>query len=272
MRRIAAVLALVVAILLTPNGASAAQLTIVGSRTFHAASFSRCDDAVVLLTSASRTSVQVKDLAPACGSANLRLWVWDSNSQKELSGGGIVPALGGTLTITLPGKLSSAGAGLTAFVTVGSWGVPATWEAVLPAVTCTVTGIVHWGNNPRWTRWVTAPAGETCTAALVGTPTTPRPGSPYSDVSVLIATTSTTTGDDSIQWELTMNFADPVFPFVPVGLTSWSNFHVSSTCSALPVVRIGGDLPHHDGVTNGSPRQLNMRAFQSAGGDVLNCA
>ena len=263
LRWCAPLLAVLLAVVMLPAGASAARLPLTGaSRSFSVEAATRCDDAdtVTPTGTGSTTSVTLGNLAPACAGMPLRVQVWDttasSSTPAAFTATGTVPATATTLVLT--GTAFTPSAAQRALVTLAAWPIPTTWVPPAPAVACTVTGVVRVVGS---TRVVDPPTGQTCSATIVGV-TTPGSGGSYSDLWVRLTTTSTST----LQWSLAVNFADPAIAFSPRGVSVSPNATVTSVCSALPVVRVAADAPLTDTLTLSNPRDLWVRGHQSATG------
>jgi hypothetical protein len=260
--------ALVVAAIVGVSRASAAGLEVVGGRLWTETANHPCAgpaDATVAMGSGTSYSAVSITIPSGCAGREVVVTVVDGTTVQG-TGSWTVAASGAT---TVPVGSYTAASNLTVQAVVDGWGLPTTWSFTPPAtgpVTCAVTGVVVWYNGPggAWTRRVDPATGQTCTARLVSA-STPSQYNPYSDFTVEV----TTTGPGDVQWELTVDFADPHFGFSPRGIDSWANFHVTSTCGDRPLVTIAGDEPYHDTVA--SSRTISGRAYTGAGGGVLSC-
>ncbi len=269
LRWCAPLLAVLLAVLVLPEGASAARLPLTGgSRSFSVEATSRCADTVTVTPTGtgSTTSVTVSDLAPGCAGKALRVQVWDTSASAgtpaAFTATGTVPAAGTALVVTGTGFTPSTGQ--RALVTLAAWPIPTTWVPPAPAVACTVTGVVRVVGS---TRVVDAPTGQTCSATIMAV-TTPGSGGAYTDLWVRLTTTS----GANLQWSLAVNFADPAIAFTPRGVSASPNATVTSVCSALPVARVAADTPLTDTLTASDPRDLWIRGHQSATGSAdLSC-
>jgi hypothetical protein len=194
-RALAACLTILAIALGAATTASASQLTLTGAQHPSSSVNVRCDDAVDVRPpslATRQTSVTVSGIAAACSTLPLTFIVYSpSTGESRVTGTGVVPAGGGLVTFTTARyKPSSTD---RAYVTIGSWPVPATWNGTLPALWCTV---------------VNGAATDTCDATMsVFTGVKPGGTSSAKYYDIVVTTTSTT----PVTWKVTFNLASSAY-------------------------------------------------------------
>ncbi|NMR20310.1 hypothetical protein [Cellulomonas fimi] len=277
MRSVAVAVVLLVAALLLPSGASAAQLTLAGRPSFSASTVTRCDDAVAATTpttSGTTTSVVLSGIDAACAGRPVVVRVWDpaaaATSPARLTAQGTVPAAGGSVTLTgSPGFRPEAD--LRANVVLGAWPVPATWtygppplgtcRPVDPAVTATCevvldgwAGYLYWGSGYR--------------VRLVVRTSSPTPFVWEATIDLSATGIPTPAGQEAFPgWPVPGTVWQA--PWYPSRFTS-ENLCFVSTGTELPVLRFRGERTWSRTVSASAPvSSLGIQA-QSSGGSTID--
>ena len=215
-RAAAVALALTVAVLLAValRPAAAAQLPLRPTTMTNVSVADRCTPAVAVangVTGAQATTVVVTGLGTRCGGRAVALTLFGSNGAALTSAKTTLPAgASGSITVTVPVYSPSAVSG--AAVTIGTWGVPASWvytpPAVLPQFSCKGFDVKTGAPVP-------------CTASEHKFETWGNPLDSY-NLQVKIETRSV----DAVAWEVTINLADPRLGFVATRMDTGENFEL----------------------------------------------
>lgn len=212
-RRLATVAASIAALALAGFiVADAAQLG-VNSNDTHTNADQRCTDGPVATTGGTvssgntYTTVSLADLSSACTGESVQLVVYGAGGTQLATGSGTAGTAPFDVTTTSYDSTQVVGVALL----VGTWGVPTTWTAPtgIPAISCVP---LNPGGNP----W----KNHTCSVSITGNsgtyPNSNPPGGLFYNFTFNVTT-------DGVSWRVTINFADPAFPFSPVFVGQYAN-------------------------------------------------
>ena len=226
---LALTVAVVLGIALRP--AAAAQLPLRPAAMTSVSVADRCTPTATItngvVTSAKATTVSLTGLGDRCAGRAVALTLFGAGGavlttvRTTLAGGAT-----GSATVTVPVYSPSAVSG--AAVTIGTWGVPATWTysppTALPLVSCTVL------HKPS----------KTCTAIQTAFSSWSDP-SHYAYYLQFRVESQTVTRDD--EWEITINLADPSLRLLATHIkASDKNVIVAPgwNCSMMPLLVLRG--------------------------------
>ena len=226
---LASLLLLAMLLNLALNPAQAAQLPISGAKITTVTTVAdRCTTAVSVthgaITGSTANTVTVNGLAARCVGRALALTLFDKEGEVIRSAAvpSLTPDANGSVSISVDSYAPAAVAG--AAVTIGPWGVPATWTYAPPIVSCRVI------NNPS----------KTCSATQVGFAVWPEP-SPTTYYLQFRVESATVTRDD--EWEITVNLADPSLRLLATHIKALDNNVVLApgwSCSTMPLLVLRG--------------------------------
>lgn len=227
---VVAILAVLLAVALSP--AQAAQLPIAPAKITAVVLTGRCTPTVTTangpVTGSQATTVTVTGLGTGCGGRVIALTLFGTGGSALTTATVTLAAnQGSSVTITVPTYAPASVAGAAA--TVGSWGVPATWTytppAVVPLVSCQVL------NDPT--------GQQTCTA--VKTSFDSWGGTPNTEYNLYV-TVSSTAPTRNVEWQITLNLADPSLNLLATRMNSNNAVMLAPgwTCSSMPLLVLRG--------------------------------
>ena len=191
----------------------------------------RCTQAVATNTEATAgqaTSVVVTGLGAECGGLDLDLTLYGQGGTALTSVTTTLAAdASDSATVSVPAYAPADVAG--AAVTIGTWGVPATWthtpSVPLPLVTCTVL------NDPTGTK--------TCEATDVRIDSW---GYPTPNNYNLYATVRSPSATADVEWQVTINLAGSELPFTANHADSNNAVALAPGwgCSSMPTLELRG--------------------------------
>lgn len=235
-------------------GGSASQLGLAQPVRPLATSLSRCSGNTLTVT-ITGTAVAVSGIdSSACSGKQLTVHVRSGGSTLSVSG--TISAT--TAALTLPTAVSSADGVAAAIAT---WLVPVKWsvtQATLPAVSCASL------DDPLLT----------CTAKITDLNYWGYPTTTDFNVSIRVSSTSTT----PFRWKATINFSSSDFPVLAkkVDDTQGGLVKISaSACSESPrllVVQGTTSWGSYHLVSAGNPHDMQLHAFQTGTGGLINCS
>lgn len=229
---VAVLMALVVLLGLVLRPSSAARLTLNPARMTTVSVADRCTDSVAATdgeaVAGEVTTVKLTGLGSACAGQELALTLFGGDGAALTSTTTALAAeLDDSATVIVPAYTPADVAG--AAVTLGTWGVPATWTSVppvtVPLVTCTVL------NDPTGTK--------TCEATNVRIESW---GYPTVNTYNFYTTITSPSQTQDVEWQLTINLADPAFE-VDTKLADSNNGVTLApgwSCSAMPTLELRG--------------------------------
>lgn len=252
MKRVLVAATVVLAILLgSVSLASAAQLNLLPGSLGAFTVSDRCTEAVTVspttVTAGSASGAQVTGLTNECAGREIQLTLFGA------SGDAIVT---GTTTIAASDPESASvttdtfmAADITgAAVTIGTWGVLATWSYTpatsLPAVSCVSL------DDPNLE----------CTAVVTGVTSWGYPNLTHFN---FFASVSSPSAEQNVRWQVTVNFVDSQFPFVPAAATGNGDSILAQgwTCASMPVLVVVGNAQHTtDKVGGGATQTIYLQA------------
>ena len=271
----AAVLLLLVALLVgVVSPAAAAQLALSEARMTSVSLGERCTPAVTatseMETEAQTTEVTVAGLGGACGERDLALTLFSTSGAALTSATASLAAdADDSVTVTVPAYSPADVAG--AAVTIGTWGIPATWAYTppesapptsAPLVSCTVL------NDPTGTK--------TCDVTDVRVDAW---GYPQLNTFNFYATVTSPSASADVEWQLTINLAHPDLQ-VNANLADSNNGVALApgwSCSALPILELRGQADVSTQYVGGGSTVtvwMQGRAAPSptSGGSLFNCS
>lgn len=250
--------------------ASAAQLPMSAASMTTVSLADRCTPSVSVSagggtgTGATATSVTVTGLGALCGGRDLSLTLVGAEGAPLTEATTTLPAgATGSVTVTVPAF--PPGSVVGAAVTIGSWGIPVTEvraaPPVLPLASCAVLG---------------DPSGLTTCSA---TPTSVVPwGYPRLDQYNLYVTVTSPATTATVEWEVTINLADPSLLLVATRGNSNNAVAVAPgwTCASMPhLVLRGQSGPGTQHVGGGSSVTVWLHATSVASqssGSLFSCS
>ena len=262
-----AVLVLLLALALRP--AAAAQLPLNPVTMTHVSAADRCTEFVETthgtITAGQATTVKVIGLGDGCGGRDLALTLYGADGEALTSATTPLSAdAQDSATVIVPTYAPDDVTG--AAVTIGTWGVPATWIYTPPAasqlVTCTVL------NDPTGTK--------TCEVKDLRIESW---GYPQPDHYNFYATVTSPSASADTEWQLSINLADPAFDVQTsladssgdVGLApGWS-------CSSMPMLELRGRAEVNSQYVGGDRSvtvwlQGMSASGPTSGGSLFNCS
>lgn len=265
------VLALLMALLgLAVGQAHAAQLALQPGNLTNTSVSDRCTEAVAAthgtVTSGQATAVTLTGLGSACGGRDIDLTLYDESGEALVSTTTSLSAdSSDSATVTLPAYTPADVAGVA--MTIGTWGVPASWTATTPPVTsplvtCTVL------NDPTGT--------QTCEATDVRIESW---GYPVADAYNFYATVTSSSASQDVEWQLTINLADSAFD-VDTKLADSNNGVTLApgwSCSSMPTLELRGRGDTGTQYVGGGSSVTIWMLGRSAsgttsGGSLFNCS
>jgi len=214
---------------------------------------SRCSGATLAVT-INDSGVAISGIAvSACAGRTLEVWVRAGSTTWHTSG----TVSGSSLSLPVSGATGDIRSVIT---TIDTWVVPTTWTAppaTVPLLSCESLG------NPSLT----------CTATverLVSWGTTPNR---QYELFVKVTTTSTS----QVRWGVTVNLSSAGLPFLANGVQDiQGGLRVLdfSGCGAQPrTIRVQQNPSWGNArITAGSPADLDLFGFETAGGNLVSCA
>lgn len=265
---VALALVLAVALGLTLRPAAAAQLPLREARMTSVSIADRCTPIVSTtngtVTGGRATTVLLTGLGTRCGGRVVALTLFGPNGAALTSGTTTLPAStsgSGTVIVGSYAPADIAGAAMT----VGTWGVPATWTytppATVPPVSCTVL------NDPTGTKTCAATDFE------IG-----AWGYPQLDTNNIIFYVTSPSPATDVEWQVTINLADPMFK-VYARLADGQNVRLAPgwSCSSMPMLVLRGRSDTGTQYVGGGNRagvwlQGKATSGPTAGGNLFNCS
>lgn len=203
----------------------------------------------------SHTAVQVS-LPTGCAGRQVSVTVLNGTTVVA-SGSQTVAASGPTVVGT---GTYTASATLRVEAVVDGWPLPATWSytpTVLPAVSCRIV------NHPS----------ATCSFEITSFTSwaDPWPGINKFELNGRVVGEHNANGQ---VWELTFDFTNAQYPFVPRGLQSNGGLVLRSDCSQLPQMVARGNpnwAGPYDQIRAGQTRSVYLQGYLSSAGNLLTC-
>lgn len=266
----AAILTLFVVLLtLALRPGSAAHLPLEPASLTHASVAGRCTPHVAAaaggVSGGKATTVEVTGLGAACGGQELDLTLYGDDGDALTSAAlSLAADAQGSTTVTVPAYTPADVAGAAA--TVGTWGVPASWTYTppvsAPMVSCTVL------NDPTGTK--------TCEATDVRVDAW---GYPEPDNYNFYATITSPSDSEDVEWQLTLNLADPGFK-VNANVADSNNGVTLApgwSCSAMPLLELRGNADVNTRFVGGGKTvtvwlQGKAASGPTDGGGLFNCS
>ena len=210
--------------------ADAAQISVSGSGLL-VASESRCTDGPVSVVigagsgNTTRYPVTVQNVAPLCANLAVSLVLYRSDGTSEATGTGTVPAGGGSFTVTTTGYNRSDVTGVA--LLIGTWGVPATWNAP-PETTSAYCEPVNPGGG--------IPTGQTCAVSNIQITSWQSGGYEWANVTMTI-----TASTNNARVTLDLSQA-PFGGWTPLSVIGNGDFVIATkptvySCSSLPILQ-----------------------------------
>ena len=168
---------------------------------------------------------------------------------------GAADVVAGTTVVPVGGYAPSAS--LTVQAVVDGWGLPTSWVPPAPAVSCRVV------NHPV----------ATCSFAISSFTAwaEPWPGVNKFELNGVITGAHNANGQI---WELTFNFANSYYPFVPRSVQSNGGLVPQSGCAQLPQLTVRGNAdwagPYNE-IRAGETRSVYIQGYLSSPGNLLMC-
>ena len=262
-------LMLVMLLALTARPGSAAQLALLPGSTTSLSIADRCTEAVTAthetVAAGEVSTVTMTGLGAACGGRDLALTLFGADGKALTTATMPLAAdTGDSTTVPVPAYAPADVAGIT--VTIGTWGVPAHWTYTLPVtsemVSCSVL------NDPAGTK--------TCEVQDVRVEAW---GYPELDTYNFFATVTSPSASADVEWQLTINLADPEFK-VPANLADSNNAVTPApgwSCSSMPVLELRGQAAVDTKYVGGGKdvtvwMQGRNAPASSTGGNLFNCS
>ena len=266
---VAVLLVLVVLLGLALRPAHAAQLSLTAGNITNVSVSDRCTETVAAThgtsTGGAATTVRVTGMGEACGGRDLALTLYGQD-------GAVVTSTTSTLaadatdatTLIVPEYAPASVAG--AAVTIGTWGVPASWTYTPPVssplATCTVL------NDPSGTK--------TCDVTDVRIESW---GYPEPNAYNFYATVTSPSESQDVEWQVTLNLADPAFEVSTALADSNNGVQLAPgwSCSAMPTVELRGRSDTSTQYVGGGSSYTIWMLGRSAseptsGGSLFNCS
>lgn len=171
---------------------------------------------------------------------------------------GSATVVAGTTTVPVPSYALAAG--LTVQAVVDGWALPVTWSytpPTLPAVSCRIV------NHPA----------ATCSFEITSFTAwaDPWPGINKFELNGNVVGQHNANGQ---VWELTFDFSNAQFPFVPRGVQSNGGLVLQSGCAQLPQLVVRGNSgwagPYNE-IRAGQTRSVYLQGYLSSPGNLLTC-
>lgn len=263
---LAVVLIATFGVLLRP--AAAAQLPTTQAKITSVSVSDRCTPTVAAtngtITGSTATTVLLTGLGAGCGGRSVSLTLFGTTGAALTTAITTLPAgATGSATVVVPAYSPVGVAG--AAVTVGTWGVPATWAysppVAVPTVSCRVL------NDPTGTK--------TCSGTNLQVDAW---GSPLHTANIYVTVVSPSTTAD-VEWELSINLSDPALK-VYADLADSNNavqLAPGWSCSSMPTLALRGQSLTGTKLV-GSGRtvtvwlQVRASSVPTSGGNLFNCS
>ena len=262
-----AVLVLLLAFALRP--AAAAQLPLNPVTMTHVSAAERCTEYVETthgtITAGQATTVMVLGLGTECGGRDLALTLYGADGQALTSATTPLSAdAHDSATVIVPAYAPSEVTG--AAVTIGTWGVTATWIYTPPVtsqlVDCTVL------NDPTGTK--------TCEVKDVRIESW---GYPQPDTYNFYATVTSPSASADTEWQLSIDFSNPAFD-VATSLADSNNDIMLApgwSCSSMPILELRGRADVNAQYVGGDRTvtvwlQGKSASGPTTGGSLFNCS
>lgn len=254
-RMLSAVVVLLVAVLASVSIVNAASLDLTRPSMTTTNISDRCAASVgatsgTRTSTGSATSVVLTGLTADCAGRRVSLTLFKSNGTvvTTVSDAPLGAVTNGKATVTVPAF--PAGTVDRIALTIGTWGIPASWTKPppLPLAGCSIIG------RPD----------VACTALV-------EPFDPWVsgfDVNITITTTPATPG---AQWELALNLADPKLPQPIRSIQSWTPLKAGTTCDSLPYVTFVGKTAEWITRSDGKAGPVSIQGYTTSQGASLNC-
>lgn len=258
------------------SNASAASLSVIAGKlgSFNVAD--RCVTGPLPVTVAGTptagnyTQVSISSVPALCTDLKIQLTLVGASGASIVEFLGAVPTITAptTVTLTLPALVNYSGAAVIgAALTIGGYGVTATWTAppAPPAGTCVVTGY-QVGGNPSAKDPMLTGGTQTCSVtSVVAVNAWTSGGVRYTQFKVTLHNDST----DTIAFELDANLATspPYLTWIPRSL-NLSNLSLVSACGIMPNVRLTGPTGNfwNSIIMPGNDRVLDFTAVENTSG------
>ncbi|MCL3861511.1 hypothetical protein [Actinotalea sp. K2] len=261
MRRVLALTLLVVTLLMSATVGQAASLGVRAGSLDTFSLTGRCTDQVVAVragaVSAGSASSVVLTVPAGCHglSGTLRL-VGAAGALAGTDSIFTLPSTGAEVTIAVPGYVAADVVRVA--LLVGGWGLPTAWShtptspPTAPAISCT-----------------TSDPSRPCTAEV----TRLDAWSGAYNVYVKVADARATNANNPVTWTVTMNFADPTYPFVPKAMDSDGGVVATSTCAQMPLLTLGGTTAwwDFDELRKSTVRSFYLQARPAGSGNLITC-
>jgi hypothetical protein len=269
--------AVIAVVALGISNASAASLSVIAGKlgTFNVAD--RCATAPLSVTVAGTptggnyTQVSISSVPALCANLKIQLTLVGASGASIVEFLGAVPAITAPtpVTLTLPALANYSGAAVIgAALTIGRYGVTATWTAppAPPAGTCVVTG--YQPGSPSEHAPMLTGGTQTCSVTsvtVVKKPWIDNDGAHHTQFNVTLHNNST----DTIAFELDANLATspPYLTWEPKSL-DLSNLSLVSACGSMPNVRLTGPTGNfwNSIIKPGEDRVLDFIAVEDTSG------
>jgi hypothetical protein len=257
--RVFAVGLAVVGLLAAASFASAASLSLnAGSVTTVVSGHPCAGQATATPTSGSGTTYLATSVTVPPGCAGLSLGVTLLQGTAVVRNGTATVASSGATVVTFAGSYTASST-MTIRATVGGWDLPTSWTFTppvpLPAVSCRVY------DHPS----------ATCSVVVTGFTVWGYPSTTHFQLDLQVVGDSNANNQ---HWELTFNFADAYYPFVPRGVQSNGGLVLQSGCSALPTMTVRGNpgwAGPYDQIRSGQTRAVYLQGYLNVGGNLLAC-
>ncbi|WP_066301738.1 hypothetical protein [Arthrobacter luteolus] len=248
---------------------AAAQLPLLPGSVPSASVAERCTPAVKATngttTAGQASTVTVSGLGTACAGKELALTLFDEDGAALAAGSTDLAAdASGSATVAVPAYNPDDVAGVA--LTIGTWGVPGIWtyepSIEAPMVSCTVL------NDPTGTK--------TCDVTDVRVDAW---GYPEPDNFNFYATVTSPSEAEDVEWELTLNLADPGYKLNANVADSNNGVTLAPgwSCSEMPLVKLRGQESVSTKYVGGGKTvtvwvQGKAASSPTSGGSLFNCS
>lgn len=258
------VLAVVLGCALRP--AAAAQLPLRPASLTNVSVAERCTPTAAVsngsVTGGQPTTVLLTGLGTGCGGQPVAVTLFGADGAALTSVTTTLPeSVTGSATVIVPAYTPADVFGSA--LTIGTWGVPATWTyappATVPTVTCTVL------NDPTGTK--------TCSTTTLDVTAW---GYPRLDTTNIVFYVTSPSLAMDVQWEITINLADPALK-VYSKLADAVNVELAPgwSCSSMPMLVLRGNANTRlvgGGHQAGVQLQGKATSGPTTGGNLFNCS
>ena len=266
---VSALMVFVVLLAFSARPGAAAQLSLLPGSLTSLSLSERCTQALTAThdtaTTGEASTVTVSGLGAACAGRDLDLTLYGSDGEALTAVSTSLAAdTGASTTVMVPAYTPTQVAGIAA--TVGTWGVPAAWTYTPPVtpselVSCTVL------NDPTGTK--------TCQATDLRIEAW---GYPQADNFNFFATVTSPSESEDVEWQLTINLADPEFQLLANRADSNNAVTLAPewSCASMPVLELRGQAAVSTKYVGGGKTVTvwlhgMAAAASTAGGNLFTC-